>query len=194
MSEKKKPLFQRCGSVSHIHSIGGVRPNEDGDIPITYDMMPEGYPRIDPKGGTETIFEWTGEISTLSSGQNRGPSLIYADVFTEELVLGETYIVTFDGTDYECTSYGYNGRVNNPSLGNSMMGGADEDVQGKGEPFLLTKLVNYFFCYADSAGEHSYAIKKYVPAPVPMAEEFVDVDAIVTKVIEELPDAEGGSF
>ena len=35
MSEKKKPLFQRCGSVSHVHSVCGVRPNEDGDIDLS---------------------------------------------------------------------------------------------------------------------------------------------------------------
>jgi len=120
----------------------------------------------------KVVAQETVTTKTLGSGQNRSDMLSYA-ALGHSFVIGREYLITYDGKEYLCTCYGYNGRVNNPSLGNSMLGGAEEDVQGKGEPFLLTKLVNYWIHYTKEPGEHHSVIETWEEVPVPLEEKYI---------------------
>lgn len=79
MSEKKKPLFQRCGSVSHVHTVCGVRPDENGDIDLSKAgigsgsvELPAGYPYIDRHEKTvipyfplyTSVTRWSAPVGT----------------------------------------------------------------------------------------------------------------------------------
>ena len=71
-----------------------------------------------------------------------------------ELKAGETYIVTWDGTDYSCIASGYSNSV---YIGNmSIMGGMDEGDTG--EPFLIAMSSSQSMTVATEAGTHTVGI------------------------------------
>ena len=71
-----------------------------------------------------------------------------------ELKAGETYIVTWDGTDYRCIASGDSKAV---FIGNmSIMGGMDEDDTG--EPFLIAASSSQSMTAAKEAGTHTVGI------------------------------------
>ena len=67
--------------------------------PLTYDYMPEGYPTKAME--TVTLMEYPEvPFELTSSGTSYRVTL--PDPLVFEIVVGQTYTVNWDGTEYEC--------------------------------------------------------------------------------------------
>lgn len=98
--------------------------NEDGII--KQDILPEGYPYT-------SILDFA---TTLQADPENGESLI-TDKF--ELVSGNSYKVTWNGTEYTCTAQPLDfGGLIAPALGNLSV--ADENYENTNEPFIIGAL------------------------------------------------------
>ena len=128
-----------------------------GDIsiskPLTYDYMPEGYPKK---------IEFTGTLMEEQSVTN-GP-------MTNPIVPieGKTYTVNFEGTDYNCVCHRYEDTEESASIifyiGNPTFFG----IQGEtSEPFLYAYVIsnsadNYtqgVWIFYDDAGSHTVSVQ-----------------------------------
>ena len=141
--------------------------------PLTYDYMPEGYPT--KAMGTVTLME-EQELAFASEG-SAGQ---YTAYLTEalELAVGQTYTVSWDGTEYECVCYVSSSMI---LLGNLSIIGAGADT---GEPFLYGYSPNMGggFNTLDTSASHTISVKKIVETVTPMAEEFLPTTAKNTTV------------
>ena len=131
--------------------------------PLTYDYMPEGYPKKSVQ--TTTLMEEQELAFTLSDG-------FYMASITNafEIVKGQTYIVKWDGTEYECVCFDFS---SHPVLGNLSIMGAGGDT---GEPFIYaynTSLHSGQFTTLDTSASHTISVKTTEKIVTPMAEEFI---------------------
>ena len=138
--------------------------------PLTFDYMPEGYPTKSVQ--TTTLMEEQEVAFTSSDG-------LYIAQITNafEIVVGQTYTVNWDGTEYICV----------PSLadmglfiGNPSIVGESSDT---GEPFIYvynTKQHTGLFATLDTAASHTISVKRIVETVTPMAEEYLP-DTVATK-------------
>ena len=131
--------------------------------PLTYDYMPEGYPK--KTTGTVTLMEEQELAFELNEG-------VYEAPLTEafEIVKGQTYTVNWDGTEYECVCIVFNSM---PLLGNLSIMGASGDT---GEPFIYaynTSLHAGNFATHDTSASHTISVKTTAEVITPMAEEFL---------------------
>ena len=138
--------------------------------PLTYDYMPEGYPK--KAMGTVTLMKEQELAFTSTMGA-------YAATITNalEIVVGQTYTVNWDGTEYECVGAVFNSI---PILGNLSVVSAGDDT---GEPFLYTKnpSENIFqFVTTDASASHTISVKTTGEIVTPMAEEFIPATALIT--------------
>ena len=131
--------------------------------PLTYDYMPEGYPK--KTIGTVTVMEEQEVAFALEEG-------FYMAQLTNafEIVVNQTYTVNWDGTEYECVCYFFNSRR---ALGNLSIYGMGNDT---GEPFIYvydsSQLVAGFTTH-DTSPSHTISIKRIEETVTPMAEEFL---------------------
>ena len=133
--------------------------------PLTYDYMPEGYPTKSVQ--TTTLMEEQEVAFEDDKNLYYGP---LADAF--DIVIGQTYTVNWDGTEYECTGY-KNNEKNMSFIGNLSIMGADGDT---GEPFIYAynkSLHAGSFATHDSSASHTISVKKTEEIVTPMAEEFL---------------------
>ena len=139
--------------------------------PLTYDYMPEGYPK--KAMGTVTLMEEQELAFTLNEG-------VYAAALTNafEIVEGQTYTVRWDGTEYECVGVVFHSML---MLGNLSITGAGDDT---GEPFLYGYSPNMGggFNTLDTSASHTISVKKIVETVTPMAEEFLPATSKNTTV------------
>ena len=144
----------------HVSGGGG-----GGSVPkpLTYDYMPEGYPS--KTIGTVTVMEEQELAFSLKKGKYEGK---LTEAF--EVVVGQTYTVNWDGTEYECVcfdSYSF------PTLGNLSI---TDEGDNTGEPFiyLYDKILNSgTFVATDTSASHTISVKTTVETVTPMAEEFL---------------------
>ena len=131
--------------------------------PLTFDYMPEGYPT---KSVETTMLMAEQEVAfTLSSGRYMAQ---VTNAF--EVVVGQTYTINWDGTEYECVGVVANP---NPALGNLSIVGAGADT---GEPFIYaynTKRHTGMFATLDTAASHTISVKTAEEVITPMAAEFL---------------------
>lgn len=140
----------------HVGSGGGSVPK-----PLTYDYMPDGYPKktigtVTVMGEQELAF--ADEEGTYVAQPNKAP----------EIVEGQTYIVTWYGTDYECVCSVYFSTI--LALGNKSIYGAGDDT---GEPFLY--ISTGAFATLSTSASHTISIKTTAETATTMAEEFLPV-------------------
>ena len=141
--------------------------------PLTYDYMPAGYPKKSVQ--TTTLMEEQELAFTLSDG-------FYMALITNafEIVVGQTYTVKWDGTEYECV--GATASENMYVIGNMSMAGVGADT---GEPFIYVyvtvgaEAVGQFGTF-DTSASHTISVKKIVETVTPMAEEYLP-ENIATK-------------
>ena len=128
--------------------------------PLTYDYMPEGYPRKSVQT-TALMEEQELEFAEVKNG-------VYGSSLTTQLniVGGQTYTVSWDGTEYECVC------VNNGKytwIGNrSIMGSGDNT----GEPFYYDLNI-IAFVTLDTSATHTISVKTIQEIVTPMAGEFL---------------------
>ena len=131
--------------------------------PLTYDYMPEGYPSKTVQ--TTTLMEEQEVAFEFDSKKG-----VYAARLTEAPAIAEglTYLVNWDGTEYECVCSVFNSR---PILGNLSIVGEGHDT---GEPFIYifaTRLRS--FVTLDSSASHTISVKTAEEIVTPIAEEFL---------------------
>ena len=129
--------------------------------PLTYDYMPEGYPTKSVQ--TTTLMEEQEVAFEDNKNLYYGP---LADAF--DIVIGQTYTVNWDGTEYECTGSAYNEK-NISFIGNLSISGVGNDT---GEPFLYVPAGSGFNTL-DTSASHTISVKTTEETITPMAEEFL---------------------
>lgn len=139
--------------------------------PLTYDYMPEGY----PSKAVQTVTLMAEQEVAFAFDSNEG---IYLSPLTEALAIaeGQTYVVNWDGTEYECVCVYYQG---SSWLGNLSMMGTGVDT---GEPFLYSESnVGFAFGTFDTSASHTISVKGIEETVTPMATEFLpsEVDELV---------------
>ena len=131
--------------------------------PLTYDYMPDGYPKKSVETttlmeGQELAFALEHELYTAST----------AAAF--DIVEGQTYTVNWDGTEYECVCSIFNSV---PILGNLSILNAGNDT---GEPFFCGPNIDrdtVIFYTLDTSASHIISVKTIAETVTPMAEEFL---------------------
>ena len=127
--------------------------------PLTYDYMPAGYPSKSVQ--TTTLMEEQAVAFALNNGKYLAP---ITNAF--EIVVGQTYTVKWDGTEYECVCVVFHSMH---TLGNLSIMGVGDDT---GEPFLYVSDEKAFITL-DTSPTHTIGVKRIVEIVTPMAEEFL---------------------
>ena len=141
--------------------------------PLTYDYMPEGYPK--KSVGTVTVME-EQELAFALTGVAGQYIAQLTNAF--EIVEGQTYTVNWDGTEYECVCSTVQSSL---ALGNLSIMGEGDDT---GEPFIYANTPNTGSAFAtlDTAASHTISVTKTEEIVTPMAEEFLPATAKNTTV------------
>ena len=147
--------------------------------PLTYDYMPEGYPTRTME--TVTVMDEQEVAFALNDGD------VYMSQLINELevVIGQTYTVNWDGTEYECVCFYLNSYT---AIGNPSIAGAGDDT---GEPFLCyydKKIFKSVFGTLDTSASHTISVKTTDEIVTPMAEEFLP--ATVAEIKETAENAQ----
>ena len=141
--------------------------------PLTYDYMPEGYPKKSVE--TVTLMAEQEVTFTLSDG---GPSMApITNAF--EIVEGQTYTVSWDGTEYKCVCGSARATL---YLGNPAFIGAGGNT---GEPFIYAydkKTSSGAFETIETSASHTISVKTTEEIVTPMAEEFLPANVKNTTV------------
>lgn len=159
-----------------INALTGITLCSGGKLPavpkpLTYDYMPEGYPKKSVQ--TATLLE-ERELAFSLSGNGAYVVRIH-NGFT--IVKGQTYTVNWDGTEYECVGSALNSM---PVLGNLSIAGAGDDT---GEPFFYVYNISQSlgqFSTLDTSARHTIGVKTTEETATPMAEEFLPATALIT--------------
>ena len=131
--------------------------------PLTYDYMPEGYPT--KAMGTTTVMEEQVVEFALNDR-----SYMAQITNASEIVVGQTYIVKWDGTEYECVCFEFSSY---PALGNLSIMGTGDDT---GEPFIYAYKASLHagqLLTLDTSATHTISVKTTEEIVIPMAEEFL---------------------
>ena len=137
--------------------------------PLTYDYMPEGY----PSKTIQTTTVMAEQALAFASVANGMHAAFMATAL--ELVGGQTYTVSWDGTEYECVFF-YGDK--DAYFGNKSIEGGGEDT---GEPFLYDFYQNAF-ATLDTSASHTISVKTTQEVITPMAEEFLPIGSKNTTV------------
>ena len=139
--------------------------------PLTYDYMPEGYPT--KTMGTVTLME-EQEITFSQKGDN--PLYYGMSAGTLEIVVGQTYTVNWDGTEYECVGSAIQGVT---LLGNLSIANAGSDT---GEPFVFVNNPNRAAAFGtlDTSASHTISVKRIEETVTPIDEKYLP-DNLATK-------------
>ena len=166
--EGANAIIETNGEIKRCPSSGGSSVPK----PLTYDYMPEGYPT--KAMGAVPIME-EQELAFASVGNGAYISSLSTAL---EIVVGQTYTVKWDGTEYECVCYAFNSI---PTLGNLSITGAGDDT---GEPFIYIKgngdSVGSSFGTLDASASHTISVKTTGEIVTPMAEKFLPATALIT--------------
>ena len=139
--------------------------------PLTYDYMPEGYPKKSVQ--TTTLME-EQEVAFISSGGGHAAQVPNA----LEIVEGQTYTVKWDGTEYECIGATVSAdRI--PVLGNLSIIGAGSDT---GEPFIYRNFSDTTggFITLETTASHTIGVKRIEETVTPIDEKYLP-DNLATK-------------
>ena len=169
--EGANAIIETNGEIKRCPSSGG------GSVPkpLTYDYMPEGYPSKTIQ--TTTVMT---EQALAFSQKGDGPVYVGGLAGAFEIVVGQTYTVNWDGTEYECICSAANEKVY--QIGNASIMGKGDDT---GEPFLCahnTVHGGFQFYTFDTSATHTISVKTTQEIVTPMAKEFIPTGANSTTV------------
>ena len=162
--EGANAIIETNGEIKRCPSSGG------GSVPkpLTYDYMPEGYPTKAMQ--TTTLIDYPElPFEPTTSGTSYRVTLPAPLVF--EIVVGQTYTVNWDGTEYECIGVALPQNIY--IIGNLSIKGAGDDT---GEPFLYTyetAIPRGQFYTLDTSANHTISVTTIAEVVTPMAEEFL---------------------
>lgn len=152
------------GANAIIETNGEIKrcPSSNTPKPLTYDYMPEGYPK--KSVGTVTLMA-EQEVGFSSKDD---PAYYGRPAEPFEIVEGKTYTVSWDGTEYKCVCSVFQSV---PILGNLSIMVAGDDT---GEPFIYSKSdARGEFKTLDTSASHTISVKTTEEIVTPMAEEFL---------------------
>ena len=139
--------------------------------PLTYDYMPEGYPKKSVQ--TTTLMEEQELAFVLNKDAYRTN---ITNPF--EIIEGQTYTVNWDGTEYECVGFVFSSV---PMIGNLSIGGAGDNT---GEPFLYTyNIIDQpigQFITTSTSSSHAISVTTTEKIVTPMTTEFLPAAALIT--------------
>lgn len=129
-----------------VKTVNSVSPDENGNVALAYDDL-ENKPFGEETGVVELMPETP--VTVTGSGNDALPAVMVFE-------MGKTYIVTWDGTEYECEPFDLQGLV---AIGNAGLIPGETD---NGMPFLMTYVatVGMTGVVAD-AGTYTISIKTY---------------------------------
>lgn len=139
--------------------------------PLTYDYMPEGYPT--KAGQTTTLLE-EQEVAFVEDDIGYATNT----PIPLEIVVGQSYTVNWDGTEYECVCVVTNpipalGNQSFTVLGNQSIYGWGDNT---GEPFLYGYVIDLSggqFTTLDPSPTHTISVKTTQETITPMSAEFI---------------------
>ena len=152
--------------------------------PLTYDYMPAGYPTKSVQ--TTTLME--EQAVEFEVNEYAGVATLPNPI---EIIEGQTYIVKWDGTEYQCVGTNMGQDM---ALGNQSIDGEDADT---GEPFLYIYIAaeaKGLFETLDTAASHTISVKRIVKTVTPMTEEFLPENIATKSDIEATQKALDGVF
>ena len=161
------------GANAIIETNGEIKrcPPSNVPKPLTYDYMPEGYPRKSVQ--TTTLMAEQELAFTDGDG-------IYVATLADgfEIVEGQAYTVSWDGTEYECVGFVFNSLL---LIGNLSIQGGGADT---GEPFAYANVpgMGGMFNTLDTSASHTIGVKRTEEVITPMAEEFLPANTKSTTV------------
>ena len=149
-----------------LKQFGGGGGGGSVSKPLTYDYMPEG--KTKKEMGTVTLLE---EQEIAFTSIEEGGFYIAPATNAFEIVEGQTYTISWDGTEYECVGAAFaSGRY---VLGNLSIEGAGADT---GEPFLYvydTAGPSGTLVTLDTAASHTISAKTTEEVITPIAGKFL---------------------
>ena len=129
--------------------------------PLTYDYMPEGYPT--KSGQNRTLMEEQEVAFSTANG-----TVYFANLpSTLDIVEGQPYTVTWDGTEYACVGLAIQENVY--VIGNLSIMGSGDDT---GEPFAYVSSNGNMIGTFDTSASHTISVKE-VETIIPMSEKFI---------------------
>ena len=150
--------------------------------PLTYDYMPEGYP-------TKSVQNTTlMEEQELAFNTSNGTIYVGEPTNPLEIVVGQTYTVKWDGTEYECVGVALAQNV--PIIGNLSIYGIGNDT---GEPFIYSYNSNQAaggFATLDTSASHTISVKTIAETVTPIDEKYlptIPADKLPTIPADKLP-------
>ena len=166
--EGANAIIETNGEIKRCPSSGGSSVPK----PLTYDYMPAGYPT--KTMGTVTVME-EQVVKFVSSGDGSPSVGVLTTTFIP--VKGQTYIVNWDGAEYECVCSIFNDTI--LVLGNLSIIGAGDDT---GEPFIYLNVpsAGSEFDTLETTASHTISVKTTGEIFTPMAEEFIPATALIT--------------
>ena len=151
--------------------------------PLTYDYMPEGYPK--KTTGTVTVMGEQELAFTVSDG-------LYIAPITNalEIVVGQTYTVNWDGTEYECVCSSVPSSL---TLGNLSIMGEGADT---GEPFLYANIphVGSTFITLDTSASHTISVQRVEETVTPIDEKYLPENLATKTDVEATQEVLDGVF
>lgn len=135
--------------------------------PLTYDYMPEGYPKKSVQTVTlmdEQEVAFNTENGTIYINELKNPL---------EIVVGQTYTVKWDGTEYECVGVAISENV--PIIGNLSIMGAGDDT---GEPFFCIPSEVGFVTF-DTSASHTISVKIIEETITPIDEKYLPTIPVI---------------
>ena len=167
MGKKNPNIYQRALDIVNNRINPDISQGSSSvPKPLTYDYMPYGYPSKSMQ--TSVLLE----EQEIAFTEIRGA---YRAVLTDGIILvvGQTYTVNWDGTEYECVCSKLGQYL---FIGNLFITAGVEDT---GEPFIYTP-ANKVFATLDTSPSHTISVTTSTETITPMAEEFLP-PTIVTK-------------
>ena len=166
--EGANAIIETNGEIKRCPSSGGSSVPK----PLTFDYMPEGYPT---KSVQTTMLMEEQQVAFTLSGR------IYMAPITNafEIVEGQTYTVSWDGTVYKCVCGAAGARL---YLGNPAFIGAGDNT---GEPFIYAydkKTSAGVFETAETSAIHTISVTRVEETVTPMAEQFLPTNTKNTTV------------
>ena len=162
------------GANAVIETNGEIKrcPSSNTPKPLTYDYMPEGYPKKSVQ--TTTLVE-EQELAFALTGDAGQYGVQLTEAF--EVVKGQTYTVNWDGTEYECVGFASNSMLMIGNLSILSMSESDDT----GEPFLYGA-DNKMIGTPDTSASHTISVKTTEEVITPIAEEFLPANTKNTTV------------
>ena len=156
------------GANAIIETNGEIKrcPSSNTPKPLTFDYMPVGYPTKSVQ--TTTLME-EQELAFEALEETRTYVAQPTNAF--EIVVGQAYIVNWDGTEYECV--GFTIDEDKCGFGNPYLLKVGDDT---GEPFSYTYNKTQAiggFMTSDTSASHTISVKTTGEVITPMAEEFL---------------------